>query len=118
MEPAWPIDVNVDDGRGPKAEMQTGIVAGKIAGLAQDSLRLGLVTIMDENPGSYATAVGLDALQLHLDLIISLAAEVIAQQRRGLVQINDQDVDIPVVVEVSKRASATTVRRRHSRSSA
>src|SRR5258708_28367963 len=48
---------------------------------------------------------------------VGLPAEVIAQQRRRLVEIDNQDVDIPVVVEVSKRASPTTVCRRYTRTS-
>src|SRR6266568_7283769 len=116
VEPAWPVDVDVNGSGGPQAEMQTGVVAGKKAGLAQHSLRLGLIPVMDQNSGSNGTAVRLDTLQFHLDPMIRLAGEVIAQQRRGLVQINDQDVDIAVVVEVSKRASPTTVGRRHARS--
>src|SRR5258708_7722450 len=95
--------------------MQTGVVAGKKTGLTEHSLCLGFVPVMDENSGSNGTAVGLHALQFHLDPMISLAAEVIAQQRRRLVQINDQDVDIPIVVEVSKSASPTTVGRRYAR---
>jgi hypothetical protein len=83
--------------------------------LAQQSLRLGSIPIMHENSGSDGTPVGLYAFQFHLDPIISLAAEIIAQQRGRFIQIDDEDVYIPVVVEVSKSASPATVGRRHSR---
>ena len=114
VESARPVDVDVHRRVGPQAEMQTRVVAGKKAGLAQHGLRLGLAPIVDENSGSSGAAIGLYALQLHLDPV-RLAAQVIAQQRRRLVEINDQYVDIPVVVEVPKSASSTTVGLRNAR---
>lgn len=76
-EPAGPMDLDVNATARPQAEMQTWVVAGKVAGLAHHRLRLGLISVMDENPGSNGTAIGLYALQFHLDPMIR-AAEVIA----------------------------------------
>ena len=78
MEPAWPIDVNVGGSKGPQAEMQTRVVAGKKTGLAQHGLRLGLASVVDENPGSNGAAIGLYTLELHLDPV-RLAAQIIAR---------------------------------------
>ena len=47
VESAGPIDVDVNGRVGPQAEMQTGVVTGKKAGLAQHGLRLGLAAVMD-----------------------------------------------------------------------
>lgn len=47
VESAGPKDVDVNGSGGPQTEMQTGVVTGKKAGLAQHSLRLGLAAVMD-----------------------------------------------------------------------
>src|SRR6266478_3919618 len=94
--------------------MQAGIAAREKAGLTQDRLRLGLASIMDKHPGSNGASIGLYTFQFHFDPV-GLPAEVIAQQRRRLVEIDDQYVDIPVVVEVSESASPAAVCRRYTR---
>ena len=56
---------------------------------------------MNGDTSADGAAIGFGSDQFHFDPMIGLIADVIAQQGRGLVQINDQDVDIPVVVEVA-----------------
>ena len=70
---------------------------------------------MDENSGSDGTAVRLDAFEFHLDPMSRVPAQVIAQQRGRLIQIDDEDIHISVVVEVSKSASAAAVGRGNAR---
>src|SRR5205823_4142382 len=114
VQATWPIHVDVRHRGVPQTEMQAGIAAREKAGLTQDRLRLGLATIMDNHPGSNGASIGLYAVQFHFDPV-GLTLEVIAQKRGRLVEIDDQYVDIPVVVEVSKSASPTTVCRCYTR---
>src|ERR1700676_3844205 len=112
VQSTGPIHVDVSRSGVSQTEMQAGIAAGVKAGLTQDRLRLSLASIMDKHSRSNGASIGLYTFQFHFDPI-GLADEVIAQQRRRLVEIDDQDVDIPVVVKVSKGASSTTVCRRY-----
>ena len=112
VQATWPINVDVRRSGAPQTEMQAGIAAREKAGLTQDRLRLDLASVVDKHPGSNGASIGLYAFQFHFDPI-GLAGEVIAQERGRLVEIDDQNVDVPVVVEVSKRASPTAVWRRY-----
>src|SRR5260370_11422462 len=116
VQSTWPIHVDVGRSGVPQTEMQAGIAAREKAGLTQHGLRLCLASIMDKHSSSNGASIGLYTFQFHFDPV-GLPAEVIAQHRRRLVEIDNQDVDIPVVVEVSKRASPTTVCRRYPRTS-
>ena len=108
VQAAWPIHVNVRRSGVPQTEMQARIAAGVKAGLTQDRLRLFLASIMDKNSSSDAASIGLNTFQFHFNPV-GLATEVIAQQRRRLVEIDDKYVDIPIIVKVPKSASPAAV---------
>src|SRR6266576_1609120 len=112
VQATWPIHVDVRRSGVSQTEMQAGIAAREKAGLTQDRLRLGLASIVDKHSGSNGASIGLYAFQFHFDPV-GLTGEVIAQQRGRLVEIDDQYVDIPIVVEVSESASSTAVWRGH-----
>ena len=88
VEPTWPIHVDVGRSRVPQTEMQAGIAAREKAGLTQDRLRLCLASIMDQHSSSNGASIRLYTFQFHFDPV-GLPAEVIAQQRRGLVEIDN-----------------------------
>src|SRR5260370_5654025 len=88
--------------------MQPAIADRQIGRLAQHLLRLHSVTIAHGNPRADCAAVRLDAGQLDLDPVMA-AGYVVAQQGRRLVLIDDEDVHVPVVVEVAEGATAAGV---------
>src|SRR6185369_4839656 len=88
--------------------MQPGIVARIKARLAQHSLGLYLAPIADQDPRANRASVRLDSLQLDLDPVL-LAAQVITQQGRGFIEIDDQNIHITIIVEIAEGAPATAV---------
>ena len=90
--------------------METGIIAGVIAGLAHDSLSLDFRAVMSDDASSDCAAVRLHALQLNLEPVL-LAVQIVSQQRWRLVHVDDQHVDVAVIVEVAEGAAAAAVRR-------
>src|ERR1700737_4970992 len=93
--------------------MQTRIVARIIAGLAEQRLRLHFVAVVDQDSGSNRAAVGFHALQLHLQPVL-LDRRVVSQKRGRLIQVDDQNVQVAVIVEVSEGTSTAAVRHRDS----
>src|SRR5260370_41943605 len=85
--------------------MQPAIADRQIGRLAQHLLRLHSVTIAHGNPRADCAAVRCNAGQLDLDPVMA-AGYVVAQQGRRLVLIDDEDVHVPVVVEVAEGATA------------
>src|SRR6266404_5388121 len=77
VQSARPIHVDIDRSGGSQTEVQAGIAAREKAGLAQQRLRLGLASKMDEHPGSNGASIGLYALQFYFDPV-GLPAQVIA----------------------------------------
>jgi hypothetical protein len=106
------MDFHVNGGIGAQAEVQAGIVAGIEATLTHNALGLRFPTVMDENTGSNGASVGLNPLKLNLDPI-GISAYIVAQQGRRFVQVYDQDIDVTVVIEVSKRTSPAAMGRGH-----
>src|SRR6266568_32436 len=95
-------------------EVEPEVVNREVRRLAQDFLRLYLVAVPNRDPATDGAAVRLDARQLYFDPVV-VAREVVAQQRRWLVVIHDQDVDVAVVVKVSECATAARVQGLHAR---
>src|SRR5277367_5263329 len=90
--------------------MQARVVTGIVTGLADDGLRLRLAAIMHNHSGSDRAPVGLDTLQSYFDPAL-FWIEVITEERGRLIHVHDQDIHVSVIVKVSKRATATAVRR-------
>ena len=84
--------------------MQAAVVGGVKARLAQHGLRLAAPAIAGNHGRANRAAIGIDPDQLDLEPI-GLAAQIIAQQARRLVEIDDQDVYIAIVVEVAEGAA-------------
>ena len=53
-----------------------------------------------------------DSVEQHLQPVAG-ARDVVAQERRRLVHVHHQDVDVAVVVEVAEGTAAARVRRGH-----
>ena len=71
--------------------------------LAQHLLDLNLTSVAHQHASSDRAAIRFCAHQLELEPVVR-AAEVIAQQRRRLVEIDYQDVQISIIVEVTEGA--------------
>ena len=93
--------------------MQTWIVAGVVAGLAQDRLRLDFRPIVHQHARSDRAAIRFHSLQLDLEPVLFRPSGHCAAERR-LIHVHDQHVHIAVVVEVAESASAAAVWRRDS----
>src|SRR5689334_12273763 len=88
--------------------MQARIVAGKEACLTLYRLRLGFASVAGQHSCADGTAVGFYALQFYLDPF-GVPAKVVAQERRRLIEINDEHIEIAVIVEIPKRAPSAAV---------
>jgi hypothetical protein len=91
-----------------QAKVQAGITAGIKTTLTENTLSLDFSAIMHENAGPDRAAVGLYALELHLNPIW-FSLNVIAQQRRWFVQVDDENVDVAIVIEIAKGTSPAAV---------
>ena len=76
------MNFHVNGGIGAKSKVQTGIIAGIETTLTQHALRLCFPAITRENARSNGAAVGLDALEFHLDPV-GIPTDVIAQQEKA-----------------------------------
>jgi len=90
--------------------MQTRIVRGEIAGLAGDALRLHLRSISQEPARADCAAVALRALQTDFQPMIARWG-IVAQQGGRLIPVHDENVQVPIIVEVAEGASAAHVAR-------
>ena len=104
----WPMDLNVGGCRSTEAEVQTGIAGGEITGLTEYLLGLHLAAVVSQDARPDGAAVALHSLKTDLDPVVA-GRSVVAQQRRRLVDVHDQDIHIAVVVEVAKGNAAAAV---------
>ncbi len=88
--------------------MQPRIVSGDITGLAEQGLRLGFAAIAGQHGCAQGAAVAFGAFQANFDPVVAFR-RVVAQQRRRLVLVHDENVEIAVVVEIAKGAAAAGV---------
>ena len=68
-------------------------------------IHLGMVAGDHAHPGADSGAIALGADQLDLDPVLPVAA-VVAQQRRQVVHIQNQHVDVAIVVVVAEGRAA------------
>jgi len=92
-------------------EVEPRIVAGVVARLAENGLRLDLGAVMHQYARPNCAAIRLHTLQLDLQPVL-VGLHVIPQQRWRLVHIHDQHIHIAVIIEVAERAAPAAVRRR------
>src|ERR1035437_198624 len=104
-----PANRQARGGRGAEPEMQPAIVDRKIGRLGHHRLRLPALPIRSHHLGANRTAVGGNPDQQDLQPVIG-PANVIAQQRRRLVEIHHQDVDVAVVIEIAESHSPAAMR--------
>src|SRR5260370_34901074 len=62
---------------------------------------LGLPAIMGQYASSDCTAIGFCAFELNLKPVY-LAGEVVSQKRRGFVKVDDDDVNVAIIIEISE----------------
>src|SRR6059036_1882163 len=91
--------------------MQAQVILGVKAGLAEDLLGLPTPSGGRGYAGPDGAAIGPQTNQLDLQPSILIPA-IIAKQRRGLVHVHDEHIDIAIIVEVAERASAARMARR------
>ena len=89
--------------------MKPGIIAGEITRLTQKVLRLHLFSISHHDSGSDRASVGFSSDQFYLEPVV-LRGSIIAQERGGLVQIHDDNVEIAIIIEISESAAAAGMR--------
>src|SRR5450432_1588317 len=73
-----------------------------------------MTAIVNKNPRSNRASIRLHTFQFDFDPV-GLPTDVIAKQRRRLVKIDNQNIDVPIVVEIPEGATSATVRRFHTR---
>ena len=95
--------------------MQPEIIAGKKARLALNLLGLGCISCLDDDPSADGTAIGVRTNEFHLQPAVP-GQNVIPKQGRWLIQIDNQDVEIAIVVEITEGAASADVRLRDGRS--
>ena len=93
--------------------MQPWIVGRKIAGLAHHFFGLRLAAIAERDPPADGAAVALRSFQAHLQPVVARRS-IVAQQRRRLILVHDQHVQVSVVVEVAKGTTTADVPSRNS----
>ena len=94
--------------------MEAQIVVRVVARLAEDRLRLRAATRRHAHDSAERRAVRRRAFELHLEPAVRPGV-VVSEQRRRLVHVEHQDVDVAVVVDVAERGAAARVRRHRPR---
>jgi len=105
VQAVGPVDIEVNGCDSTQTKMQAGIVTGIVTGLAQHGLRLYLATIVGQHPRSNRAAVGFHSFEFHLDPVL-FSLDVISQQGWRFIHIDDEDVEISVIIEISEGAAA------------
>ena len=98
-----PSDFQIRLGLDSQPEMEPGVVRGMETRLAEHRLGLNATAVVRFHGGPDRAPVGLGSNQLDLEPVGS-AGKVVPQQRGRLVEIDDENVDIPVIVEVPRKA--------------
>src|SRR5581483_2881310 len=95
--------------------MQSRIIGGIKAGLAQNRLSLCFAAVVDQNPRADSASIRLHTFELHLEPIL-FSTQIVPQQRRSFIQIHNQNVDVAIIVEIPESASAAAMGRRYAMS--
>ena len=93
---------------GAEAKVQAPVIHRQEAGLSDNLLDLLAAAITDQRTGADSASVGFGGIQLHLEPAV-IPFDVIAQERRWLVEVDDQNIEIAIVVEVTEGAAAAAV---------
>src|SRR5207248_10305332 len=102
----------------PEPEMEPPVVDRIEAALRQHFLRLYPSPITGGNSRADGAAVRLRADEPDLEPVSRLARigfQIVPKQRRRLVHIHHEDVDIAVIIEIAERAAPAAVRRADTR---
>src|SRR5580658_8604782 len=108
VQAVGPVDIEVNGCESTQTKMQAGIVTGIVAGLTEYGLRLCLAAIVGQHPRPDRAAVGCHSFEFHLDPVL-FSFDVISQQGWRFIHIDDEDVEISVIVEISEGAAAAAV---------
>src|SRR5690349_10768987 len=108
MQAARPKYFKINGNRRPQTEVQPGIATREKARLTQQGLGLCLSSVVRQNSSPDRAAIGFYPLELDFDPVC-LAGEVVSQQRRRFVEVDDDDVDVAVIIEVSEGAAAAAM---------
>src|SRR5215469_9458650 len=108
MKAARPEYLKINgDGRA-QAKMQPGIVAREKTRLTEHALGLFLSAVMHQDARPCRAAIGFGALELNLNPV-RLSGEVVSQKRRRFVEVDDDDVHVTVIIEISEGATAAAM---------
>src|SRR5258708_34717560 len=88
--------------------MEAGIITRIEAGLAEYRLSLHPISIVNKHTSANGDSIGFDTFQFHLEPV-SFPTAIVAQQRRRLIQVHDENVHIAIVIEVSKSTATTAM---------
>ena len=105
---AWPDDIDVDDFGLAKAEVEARIACRVVTGLAHSCLCLHFSAVVNQHARPDGASVRLHAFKKNLDPVL-LAGDIIAEQGWRLIHVDDHNVNVAVVVEISKGTSSPRV---------
>src|ERR1019366_631227 len=88
--------------------VQAPVIHRQEAGLPGHRRELLAAAITDQRAGADGAAVGFGGVQLELEPAV-VPFDVIAEQRRWFVEVDDQNIEIAIVVEVTEGAAAAAV---------
>src|ERR1035438_775101 len=95
LPPVGPADFQARGSLLAKPEMQSAVVYGKVRRLGQYPLRLPAVAVGSHHLRTDGASIRSDADKQHFEPMIA-AAHVIAEERRRLVHVHDEDIDIAI----------------------
>jgi hypothetical protein len=104
---AWPINLQlVNSSGGAQSKMEPQIILREIAAAASHLIDLRVVSGCASHPGADATTVGFHSYEPEFDPVIPIYA--VRTQKSGIaVHVIDDQVYIPVIIEVAKSYAAT-----------
>ena len=101
----WPANFQAGSGSGAEPEMQPPVVDRKVRRLRQHGLHLLASPYVATTCAPIALRLDCNAHQQDLQPV-ACPAQIVAQQRRRLVEIHDQNIDIAVIIEIAECDSA------------
>src|SRR5579863_2804463 len=99
-----PVNSEVRGGRAPEPEMKPHVICRIKARLACDRLGLHFSTIVHYDPRPYCAAIGHCTNEPYFQPV-TVPADVVPQQGRGLIHVHNQDVDITIIIKVPESAA-------------
>src|SRR5208282_6232012 len=92
--------------------MEPRVITRVVARLADERLSLEFISVMRDHSSSNRAAIRFHSLKLDLEPVL-FALKIVADKRRPLIHVHDKNVQVAVVIEVAKCATAAAMSRRN-----